>query len=172
MPDEFSPFSSLQKPTGSGAARLRERKRRAGSLGSKSRWIILAIIAIFAAGIALSGQGRSFLRYLYGPVAIIVVIFAIIEYIVLKGRDRSRIYRLELDQLRARRRQDVEALRGVDEELARIQEDLRRAGAALGPPHAESGDADAGASPSGEGGFLRRAASRVADLRESLARRR
>jgi len=164
MPEDARSAQMSPKPLASGAARLRERKRKAGLLGSKSGWLILAILVIFGAGVVMSGGGRNFLHFLYGPVAIIVVIFMIVEYIVLKGRDRSRIYRLELEQTRERRRHDVEFLQSVEEQLRQIEEALGAVGAD------QTVDAPSAASPP-ESDAVNQAKSRLTALRKLVGRR-
>jgi hypothetical protein len=146
--------SNPSRPLPSGVARLRRRRRHENRFRPKARWLILALFAVFSAGIVLSGNGRDFLRYLYSPVAIIVVIFAIAEYIVLKGRDRSRIYRLELDQMREKRHQEIDFLHEMEDELRETERALE----ALG----DGGDSAA------EAGKVR---ARLAALRERLSHR-
>ena len=109
--------------TPSGAARLRRRRGgRPHAPRLRPVWLILAILGVFALGLHLSGGLGEFLQNLYSPVAIIVVVFLVIEYIVLEGRDRSRIYRIELDQMREKRRLDAAFLREVEDELRRLED--------------------------------------------------
>jgi hypothetical protein len=113
-------------PSRSGTARLRKRQPRPFS-PVKNAVLLLGIVVVFVIGLILTIQGKDFLRSLYSPVAIIVVIFLAIEYIALKGRDRSRIYKIELDHARTKRRQDLEFLRGVEKELSEIEEMIHSA---------------------------------------------
>lgn len=113
-------------PSRSSTARLRKRQPRPPS-PVKNIILILAIVAVFVTGLILTTHGKDFLRSLYSPVAIIVVIFLAIEYIALKGRDRSRIYKIELEQARTKRQQDLEFLRGVEKELSEIEETIHSA---------------------------------------------
>jgi hypothetical protein len=127
MADTPSPDATpAARSIGSGAARLRKRRGRRDRLGLKPVWLIAAILVVFGAGFVLSGGGAAFLQNLYSPVAVIIAIFLMIEYIVLKGRGRSHIYHLELDQLRQRRHEEIEFLRDLEEELHRIEKDLER----------------------------------------------
>ena len=95
--------------------------------GVKNYALVAAIVIVFALGIYLAGGRREILRHLYSHFAILLVVFLIIEYVVLKGRDRSRIYKIERDQARARRRDDQEFLREADDEIGTVTELLRQA---------------------------------------------
>jgi hypothetical protein len=149
-------------PSRSGTARLRKRQPRPPS-PVKNIILILAIVTVFVTGLILTTHGKDFLRSLYSPVAIIVVIFLAIEYIALKGRDRSRIYRIELDHARTKRRQDLEFLRGVEKEISEIEEMIHSAAqeTPCGGPEA----------PSPLSSKLSEIQSRLAALRRSLSER-
>jgi len=119
----------------SGFARLRSRRRRTAAPGRvKNYTLIGAIVLVFSLGIYLAGGGRELLRHAYSHFAILLLVFLIIEYIVLKGRDRSRIYRIERDQARAKRREDMEFLRETGEEIERIRGALQEAAAGESKP--------------------------------------
>ena len=165
MNEESIAPSPGPRPLGSGTARLRKRGNYKNRMGLKSFWLILVIFIVFGAGFVLSGGGVEFLRYLYNPVAVVVVIFAMIEYIVLKGRDRSRIYHLELEQLRQRRHEEIDFLRNLEEELRHLEQDLERL-SRMAPPVAAAGNDFA--DPLDE---LRGATERVRSVRENLARK-
>jgi hypothetical protein len=49
--------------------------------------------------------------YIYHPVAGLIALLLIIQYLWLKSADRTRIYRMEIDRLRGQRRRDEELLR-------------------------------------------------------------
>ena len=52
-------------------------------------------------------------------VGLLVLLF--VEYILLKGRDRSRIYRIELDQLHEKRNADLRDIRQWESQLGEIE---------------------------------------------------
>ncbi|MFP4380709.1 MAG: hypothetical protein ACLFUS_09430 [Candidatus Sumerlaeia bacterium] len=109
----------------SGFDRLRQRRKVRPPSPAKNMGLILSIIIVFAIGVGMSKQGDDFVRYLlYSPVAIIVVLFLGIEYLILKGRDRSRIYKIELDHARAKRQQDLEFLRRMEGQLRQMEKML------------------------------------------------
>ncbi|HOR27578.1 MAG TPA: hypothetical protein PLG73_06125 [Candidatus Sumerlaeota bacterium] len=95
--------------------------------------IILMTIGILAL-IVITGNLRNLraiLNWLYSPYAAFIVVIMLVEYLLLKGADRSHIYRRELDAARQKRRDDLLALRQIETELV----DLRaRLGAELENP--------------------------------------
>ncbi|MBN1867577.1 hypothetical protein JW916_09820 [Candidatus Sumerlaeota bacterium] len=151
-------MESAPHPTPSGTSRLKKRRRRQSAARARTAWLIGAIVLVFVAGIFLSGGGIEFVRSLYSPVALIVVIFLIVEYVVLKGRDRSRLYRIELDQMREKRRRDNEFLHDIERDIQSVENDL----ASL-EDRFESGD--------DRGQELRRLRSKFEDLRRAADRR-
>ena len=60
-----------------------------------------------------------------GTSALIAAIM-LVEYLLLKGADRSEIYRRELELARLRRRDDLLTLRQIENELTDLRERLAR----------------------------------------------
>jgi len=89
-------------------------------------WLILAIVIVFGAGVVMSGAGGKVIDKLYGPAALIIVVILMIQYILLKGRDRSRVYKIEIEKMRGKRLDDVERMRHLDTELADLEQRLHR----------------------------------------------
>jgi hypothetical protein len=72
------------------------------------------------------GEGAAELvKQLYSPVVALIVFFLALEYIILKGRDRSRILHIELEQAREKRQSDLEYLRKLDAHLLNAVNELR-----------------------------------------------
>jgi hypothetical protein len=104
------------------SSRDRSRRRRPRPPSPlKNALLILAIIAVFALGVVLSGGAKEFVRVLYGPGPLVVAILLILQYILLKGRDRSRLYKMELDQVREKRREEADFLRRLEAEIRHIE---------------------------------------------------
>ncbi|HUT23715.1 MAG TPA: hypothetical protein VM492_05185, partial [Sumerlaeia bacterium] len=115
--------------SGPASSRDRSRRRRPRPPSPlKNALLILAIITVFALGVVLSGGAKEFIRVLYGPVPLVIAILLIIQYILLKGRDRSRLYKMELDQVRLKRREETDFLRRLEGELQEIESALEAAG--------------------------------------------
>lgn len=97
---------------------------------SSGEMLILIVIGILAL-IIVTGNHELILSTLYSPTAAIIAIIMLIEYLVLKGSDRSPIYRRELEAAREKRRDDLLALRAVETRLvdlrARLDNDLEHA---------------------------------------------
>ena len=147
------------RPTPSGAARLRERRQTTSKLWLKQSLLILAILAVFGLGVVSSGNATQWLRKLYSPFAVIIVTVLVVQYILLKGRDRSRLYRMEIDQLRERRREDSDFLQEMEEELRKLDE-------RLAPSEPDSPE-----SPSGDSSQVASARARIQSLRKKLAQK-
>jgi hypothetical protein len=151
-------------PSRSGTARLRKQRQPRPLSPVKNMVLLLAIVVVFAIGLALTTHGKEFLSNLYRPVAIAFVILLAIEYIALKGRDRSRIYKIELEQARTKRQQDLEFLRGMEKELTTIEEKIR---SMTKSPSGAIGSVSGAPSPSD----LAEIQERLSALRRSLSER-
>lgn len=144
-------------PRTTSTARLQKRTRRRAPASVKNAWLITAIVVVFLVGVVWSAGIAQTIRFLYEPIAIVILVLVLLEYIVLKGRDRSRIYRIELEKMRDKRHQDIEFLREQEAALAALEKDLESLGAVL--PDDATGVAE-----------LLIARNRLASLRDALAR--
>ncbi len=82
---------------------------------------ILILVAILLCVLLLfTGSLSTFLSILYSPFSFIILVVIITEYIILKGADRSRIYRIEIDRLRDKRKDDIAFSREIETELQRL----------------------------------------------------
>jgi hypothetical protein len=136
---------------------LKQRTRKRAPASVKNAWLITAIAVVFLAGIVWSAGVQATVRFLYEPSAIVILVLVLLEYIVLKGRDRSRIYRIELEKMRDKRHRDIEFLRELEAALAALEKDLEALGRVL--PEDATGVAE-----------LLVARNRLASLRDALAR--
>jgi hypothetical protein len=125
-------MEAMGAPSGSEEKQMNERKRpRFGS----GEFIVLIIIGLLVL-IIVTESFSTILKWLYGPYAAVLAVVMVVEYLLLKGSDRSAIYRRERDAARAIRRDDLLALR----ELETLAVDLR---ARLGSALEREEDADA-----------------------------
>ena len=76
--------------------------------------------------ILLTGNALTILRHLYSPYAAFVAVVMLVEYVLLKGADRSALYRRELEAARQKRREDLLALREMETALVRLTDRLDR----------------------------------------------
>lgn len=88
--------------------------------------ILLMVIGVLAL-VVITDNHRTVLRALYSPFLAIIALVMVLEYLVLKGADRSSIYQRELAAAREKRRDDVLALRRMEERLTSLRERLERA---------------------------------------------
>lgn len=131
---------------------------------SKSVAVVLILLVGLVALIIRTGNMPRLLEWIYSPQARLTAVIMLVEYVVLKGADRSAIYRRELEAVRAKRAEDLRAFQMLETELTALRGDL------TGPQEAEGG-AKAGkgkpaAGPSAAAG--RRIDSLLEKLRERI----
>ena len=73
---------------------------------------------------ALTGHLEDVFRVLYSPYAAFVAVVMLIEYIVLKGADRSAVYQRELEAARAKRREELLAMKKIETTLESLKRSL------------------------------------------------
>jgi ABC-type multidrug transport system fused ATPase/permease subunit len=100
-------------------------QRRGRVVHSSDLWIVLAVAVVVI--LFLSNMIWPLAEMLYGPAAFVVAAVMIVEFLILKARDRSRFYRLELQLMRNRRREDIRLLRETRDALAESLRSLRQA---------------------------------------------
>lgn len=85
-------------------------------------------IILFAIGllslIIVTGNFTRIAQWLFSPTAIIIVVVILLQYLLLKGADRSDIYRRELEAARQKRRDDLLALRELEARLSAMRANL------------------------------------------------
>lgn len=89
--------------------------RRRPKIGS-GEIIILMIIGILIL-IVVTGNLRFIWEKLYSAYSAFIAMIMLFEYLLLKGSDRSGIYRRELEAARQKRRDDLLALRDMETQL-------------------------------------------------------
>jgi hypothetical protein len=82
--------------------------------------IILIAIGILAL-IVVTGNLSAIWEKLYSGTAVAIVVVMLVEYLLLKGADRSPIYRRELEAARVKRRDDLLALRDLETQLVELR---------------------------------------------------
>jgi hypothetical protein len=86
---------------------------------------IMVLIAIgVAALIFVTGYHSLIFEKLYSGYAFFIIVVIVVEYLLLKGADRSDMYRRELEAAREKRRDDLLALREIETRLAELQASL------------------------------------------------
>lgn len=111
----------------------------------RRRWPVLAEIALYAVAlfclaVLLTQDLSVVLRFFYSPLAIILLVVIFVEFLIIKGGDRSRLYRIEIEKMRTREQQYVARQRRALEEIQ------RGLGAAAAPQAPTGGAPDAPAS--------------------------
>ncbi|MCL5269825.1 MAG: hypothetical protein M1457_04555 [bacterium] len=117
--------------------------------------IIILIVILILVLIFVTNKHREILDMLFGPSTALVAVVMIVEYLLLRGADRSEIYRRELEAAREKRRDDLLALRAMEVELVELRARLNAASRAVSPrlPSAPPGEsAPPSAQPSVPGG--------------------
>lgn len=96
--------------------------RRRPRIGS-GEIIILIVIGILTL-IYLTNNLSKIWENLYSGYAVAIVVIMLVEYLLLKGSDRSPIYRRELEAARVKRRDDLLALRDLETQLVELRSRL------------------------------------------------
>jgi len=99
--------------------------RRRPKFGS-GEIIILILIGLLVL-IVVTGNLKSILDRIFGVTTALVVVVMLVEYLILKGSDRSAIYRRELEVARLKRRDDLLALRDLETQLEDLRERMTTA---------------------------------------------
>jgi hypothetical protein len=93
--------------------------RRRPKIGSGEIIILIAIGLLLL--IVVTGNHRAILEKLYSPTAALIVVIMLVEYLLLKGSDRTAIYRRELEAARLKRREDLLAMRDLERQLVELK---------------------------------------------------
>lgn len=88
--------------------------------------IVIIFIISLCVLLLVTNNVEAFISILYSPVAFLVLVVALVEYIILKSADRSRIYRIELDHLRRRVMDHIMLFNTLERNLDEIQKNLAK----------------------------------------------
>lgn len=91
-------------------------------LHSGDLWLLLVFGAILV--LLMADLIKPVFDFLYSPVALVILVVMLIEFLVLKARDRSRLLRIEIQMMRNRRREDVRLMRETRDELRALRSEL------------------------------------------------
>lgn len=83
--------------------------------------IIILIVMGLLALIILTNNLGALWEKLYSGYSVAIVVIMLVEYLLLKGSDRSDIYRRELEAARVKRRDDLLALRDLETQLVELR---------------------------------------------------
>ncbi len=96
----------------------KNRRRRKSAIP----WIVGMVVLFAAFLIYYQNWLWDVFEILYGPTAGVILILMVIQYLVLKSGDRTRIYRLEIERLSRIRRNQEDLLRSTRTVLEPIVE--------------------------------------------------
>ncbi len=82
--------------------------------------IILGVVVLIVA----TGNATPLVSLLYNRYAALIAVIVLVEYVILKGFDRSAQYGRQLESLRARRHEDLATLEQVEQKLERAKASL------------------------------------------------
>jgi hypothetical protein len=90
--------------------------------------IIIMMVILLLCMIFVNGKFERLTEIISGfltsSYAVLLAVVILVEYLILKGADRSAHYRLELRAARAKRRDDILALREIETELLALRSRL------------------------------------------------
>jgi len=81
--------------------------------------IIVCLISLCIL-LLVTNNVESFINVLYSPVAFLVLVVVLVEYIILKSADRSRLYKIELDYLRQRKIEQIKIFHQLERRLEEV----------------------------------------------------
>lgn len=106
-----SPARAAHAPS-TGTTRRRPRRKAFDAL--------IGLVFIMLAGYGIYRYHQEIFEAFYGPTAMIIMIIMVLEFLVLKSFDRTRLYRLENERLVRRRVEDIKAIRKAEAILAQL----------------------------------------------------
>ncbi len=87
--------------------------------------IIICLICLCIL-LLVTNNVESFISMLYSPVAFLLLVVILVEYIILKSADRSRIYKIEVDKLRGRLIEHIKLFQSIEENLDEMHKTVDR----------------------------------------------
>jgi len=86
------------------------------------------LVALVGAGLlVMTDKVEPFVEYLYQPFSLVILVVIGSMYLMQKGSDRSRVYRLELLAMHRRRVEDIQLHRDVASQLEKASDKTREA---------------------------------------------
>lgn len=101
---------------------------------------ILICVGLLALTITTGKMGRI-LEFLYSPYTAFLAVVMIVEYVVLKGADRSSLYRRGMEAAREKRQEDLLTFRTMEILLRSVREDIGKIAEETESSEAESKEA-------------------------------
>jgi len=98
-------------------AKSAKRRRPVNPLLPRIGEIVLLAVAAFCLMVVLTQDLGLVTRFFYSPLAIIFLVVVFVEYLIIKGGDRSRLYLIEIDRMREREQELVARTRRALEEI-------------------------------------------------------
>jgi len=106
MDDERDDLPESEERSSRPAPQGQRRFRRGRSRRPRSGDVFLVVLAFGLVVLFFSFEPYGILSMLYNPIAGLILLIVVVEYLVLKSMDRTRIYQLENRRLREYRRGD------------------------------------------------------------------
>ncbi|KPL09567.1 hypothetical protein AMJ85_06485, partial [candidate division BRC1 bacterium SM23_51] len=107
----------------------RPKPRRARRVWLRTGEIILLAVAAFCLVVLVTQDLSLVTGLLYSPLAIVLLVVVFVEYLIIKGGDRSRLYLLELERMHEREQEHVAQTRRALEEIRGALESCRASAA-------------------------------------------
>jgi Skp family chaperone for outer membrane proteins len=86
--------------------------------------MVLVLLGLALLILATGNLGRL-VELFYNRTAALIAVIVLVEYVILKGLDRSAQYRRQLESSQTKRRQDLLALQKIERELEQLVVELR-----------------------------------------------
>jgi len=86
--------------------------------------IVLIIVVLLGVLLLLTNDINVFFSILYSPYSFLLMVVVLVEYVVMKGLDRSRVYKLENERLKAKRQKELALRQNLEKKLTDIQSEI------------------------------------------------
>lgn len=82
--------------------------------------IALLVVALLGLLLLATNDISLFFSLLYSPYSFLILALMLVEYLFLKGMDRSKVYKLENDRLKSKRQRDIALMKKIETQIRDI----------------------------------------------------
>ena len=82
--------------------------------------LTLVIVALLGLLLLATNDVSLFVKILYSPYSFLVLFLMLVEYLFLKGMDRSKVYKLENKRLKLKRQKDIALMKKIETQISAL----------------------------------------------------
>ncbi|MBI3736214.1 hypothetical protein HY256_06845 [Candidatus Sumerlaeota bacterium] len=87
----------------------------------RSQAALILVFAGIAGLVIMTGNFKAIFNLLYNRNTAVIAVVVLVEYVILKGFDRSAQYRRQLEALRTKRNEDLAAIQKLEAKLSELR---------------------------------------------------